>query len=60
LDACADLRTILLLLGHSDIRHETIYLHLSQRHLHACPNPLDGLAVSDLASVSRSRRKQQK
>jgi integrase/recombinase XerD len=58
LEAGADLRTIQLLLGHSDIKYTTIYLHLSQRHLHACPNPLDTLAVSDVADVKRSGRKQ--
>jgi hypothetical protein len=49
-----------LLLGHADIKHTTVYLHLSQRHLHAVANPLDGLSVSDLSGVSRSRRKQAK
>jgi site-specific recombinase XerD len=60
LEAGADLHTIQLLLGHADIKHTTVYLHLSQRHLHACPNPLDGLAVSDLAAISRSRRNRTK
>jgi integrase/recombinase XerD len=60
LEAGADLRTIQLLLGHSDIKCTTIYLHLSQRHLHACPNPLDQLDVSDVADVKRSGRKQPK
>ena len=60
LEAGADLHTIQLLLGHADIKHTTVYLHLSQRHLHAVANPLDRLSVSDLASVSRSRRKQPK
>jgi len=49
-----------LLLGHSDIKHTTVYLHLSQRHLHAVTNPLDALPVSDAADAKRSQRKQQK
>jgi integrase/recombinase XerD len=56
LEAGADLRTIQLLLGHTEIKHTTVYLHLSQRHLHACPNPLDELGVSDLANASRARK----
>jgi integrase/recombinase XerD len=60
LEAGADPRTIQLLLGHTDIKHTTVYLHLSQRHLHAVTNPLDALPVSDAASAKRSRRKQQK
>jgi integrase/recombinase XerD len=57
LEAGADLHTIQLLLGHSDIKDTTVYLHLSQRHLHAVANPLDALAVSDVAEVRPSRRK---
>jgi integrase/recombinase XerD len=60
LESGADLHTIQLLLGHADMRHMTVYLHLSQRHLHAVANPLDGLPVSDPASAKRPRRKQRK
>jgi integrase/recombinase XerD len=58
LEAGADLRTLQLLLGHSNIKCTTVYLHLSQRHLNACPNPLDKLAVSDISNVKRTGRKQ--
>ena len=60
LESGADLYTIKLYLGHSDIRDTEIYLHLSQRHLHACPNPLDALAVSDPSKVNRSRKNRKK
>jgi integrase/recombinase XerD len=57
LESGADLRTIQLLPGHADIKHTLVYLHLSQRHLHATANPLDALSVSDVAAVRPSRRK---
>ena len=60
LESGADLRTIQLLLGHADIKDTTIYLHLSQRHLRACRNPLDELAISDLTNASRSRKNRMK
>jgi site-specific recombinase XerD len=60
LESGADLHTIQLLLGHADMRHMTVYLHLSERHLHAVANPLDGLPVSDPGSAKRPRRKQPK
>src|SRR6266567_9598325 len=43
LEAGTDLRTIQILLGHRDLKETTIYLHLSQRHLHATASPLDSL-----------------
>jgi hypothetical protein len=32
-------------MGHAHLEHTTLYLHLSQRHLHAAPNPLDQITV---------------
>ena len=46
-----------VLLGHRKLEHTLIYLHLSQRHLTAVPNPLDTLTVSSPDTVTRSRRK---
>jgi integrase/recombinase XerD len=57
LESGADLRTIQLLLGHADIKHTTVYLHLSQRHLHAVANPLDSLPITGTASAKLPRRK---
>jgi site-specific recombinase XerD len=45
LEGGADLRTIQLLMGHERLEDTTIYLHLSQRHLHAAVNPLDQLTL---------------
>ena len=45
LEADADLHTIQILLGHHDLKETAIYLHLSQRHLHATASPLDSLVL---------------
>ena len=47
LEQGADLRTIQLLLGHSNLKETTIYLHLSQRHLRATASPLDSLQLKE-------------
>jgi integrase/recombinase XerD len=54
LEAGGDLRTIQVLLGHAEIKHTVIYLHLSQKHLHTVTNPLDSLRVSCPDTVRRS------
>jgi site-specific recombinase XerD len=60
LEAGADLRTIQVLLGHSRLEHTLVYLHLSNKHLQAVPNPLDALQVSSLDDVKRPRRLKKK
>ncbi len=57
LESGADLRTIQPLLGHVNIRHTALYLHLSQKHLQAVANPLDALTISGPDTARRSRLK---
>lgn len=54
MEAGTDLRTIQLLMGHAHLEHTTVYLHLSHRHLHAAPNPLDQLAIHEQDQQSQS------
>ena len=57
LERGTDLKTIQVLLGHVDLESTTIYLHLSQRHLQAIHNPVDGLPVSGLGAKPTLRKK---
>jgi len=34
-----------MLLGHSDLKETTIYLHTSQRHISVSASPLDALPI---------------
>jgi integrase/recombinase XerD len=57
LESGADLRTIQLLLGHVEVRHTVLYLHLSQKHLQAVANPLDALTLAAPDTARRTRLK---
>jgi site-specific recombinase XerD len=52
----ADLPTVQALLGHTDLKPTSIYLHLSERHIKAAGTPLDNVELSSLDQVKRSRR----
>jgi site-specific recombinase XerD len=53
LEGGTDLRTIQVLLGHGDLETTAKYLHLSQKHLQAVVNPLEGLQLSSVKETSR-------
>jgi hypothetical protein len=52
----ADLPTVQALLGHTDLKPTSIYLHLSERHLKAAGTPLDKAVLSPMDQVKRSRQ----
>jgi integrase/recombinase XerD len=54
MEAGTDLRTIQLLMGHAHLEQTTVYLHLSQRHLHAASNPLDQISIKSFGKTPRS------
>jgi site-specific recombinase XerD len=56
LEAGTDLYTMQKLLGHADLRHTLVYLHLSRIHLHSAASPLDALEIADANLTRRSRR----
>ena len=56
LEGGADLPTVQLLLGHSDLKATSIYLHLSERHLKAAGTPIDKVELSRPEQVKRSRK----
>ena len=56
LEAGTDLYTIQKLLGHADLRHTLVYLHLSRIHLHSAASPLDALQLADSSLARRSRK----
>ena len=47
----ADLLTVQALLGHTDLKHTAIYLHLSQRHLKAAGTPLDHAVLAPVNQI---------
>ena len=56
MESGADLPTVQALLGHTDLKPTSIYLHLSERHLKAAGTPLDKAILSPLDQVKRSRQ----
>jgi site-specific recombinase XerC len=48
------MRTLQLLHGHVELKHTVIYLHLSQRHLHAVANPMDDMKMNGPETVRRN------
>ena len=56
LESGADLRSIQMMLGHSDLEATTVYLHLSRRHLQAAANPLEQIAIPNPVNLQLSRK----
>ncbi len=56
LEGGADLPTVQCLMGHSSLKHTSVYLHVSERHIRAAGSPLDKLDISSPDQVKRSRK----
>ena len=56
LESGADLRSIQMMLGHSDLEATTVYLHLSRRHLQATANPLEQITIPKPTNLALSRK----
>ncbi len=56
LESGADLRSIQMMLGHSDLEATTVSLPLSRRHLQATANPLEQIAIPKPTNLVLSRK----
>jgi integrase/recombinase XerD len=56
----ADLPTLQALLGHTDLKPTSVYLHLSERHLKAAGTPLDNAQLKPIDQVKRSQARVKK
>lgn len=56
MESGTDIRTIQMILGHADLEHTTVYLHLSQRHLQTVSNPVETITVPSPETLRRSHK----
>jgi len=46
-----------MLLGHRDLEETTIYLHVSNIHIHATPSPLDSLGKQESPQTQEKKNR---